>query len=120
MTRRIDRVNGLLREEISTLLSREMKDPRLTGLFSLTHVQTSVDLRQARVFVSVMGDFEDKQRVLAGLNSAAGFIRRQLGSKLALKHIPEMSFVLDESMEKATELLRLMDRVASDDDKVTS
>ena len=113
MTRRIDRINELLKEEISSLLSHETKDPRLRGLFSLTHVETSADLRHARVFVSVMGSREDKERVLSGLNSATGFVQHQLGGKLSFKHIPHLSFVLDESMDKANEVLRLMDQLAS-------
>ena len=116
MTRRINRINELLKEEISYVLFRDAKDPRLWGLFSLTNVQTSADLRHARVFVSVMGSHEDKERVLSSLNAATGFVEHRLGGKLSFKNIPHLSFVLDDSMDKANEVLRLMDRLASNDE----
>jgi ribosome-binding factor A len=108
MTRRIDRINGLLRQEISYLLARELKDPRLSGLVSITQVETSVDLRHARVFVSVLGSREEKEAALRGLTSASGFLRRELRERLSLKYIPELKFVLDESIERAAQVLRIM------------
>lgn len=109
MSRRSDRINGLLRQEISNLLSREIKDPRLTGVISITQVQTSSDLRNARVFVSVMGDDETKRAALAGIQSAATFLRRSLRDRLKLRYVPFLKFSLDETMEDADAVLRLMD-----------
>ena len=114
MTRRTDRINGLLRQEISQLLSRDLKDPRLAGVVSITHVGTSADLRHAEVFVSVLGSREEKEIVLKGIDSATRFMRRELGDRLSLRYIPELKFILDESMEQAEHIFELMDRVSNE------
>jgi ribosome-binding factor A len=113
-SRRIDRVNGLLREEISQLLSREIKDPRLSGIISITQVKTSSDLRNAVVYVSVMGDDTTKREALAGIQSAATFLRRELRERLSLRYVPFMKFRLDEAIEDAEHVLRIMDRIKDD------
>lgn len=114
MTRRADRINGLLRQEISHLLSREIKDPRLNGIISITEVQTSSDLRNARVFVSVLGDQDTKDAALDGIQSAASFLRRSLRDRLKLRYVPFLKFALDETIEDADALLRVMDRLQDD------
>ena len=114
MTRRTDRINGLLRQEISQLLSRELNDPRLSSVVSITQVETSSDLRRARVFVSVLGNREEKETVLRGINSATGFMRREMKGRLSLKYIPELKFILDESMEEAEYIFELMDRLSTE------
>jgi ribosome-binding factor A len=111
MSRRIDRINELLREEISQLLSRQIKDPRLNGVISITEVRTSPDMRNARVSLSVLGDQPTQERALAGIRSAATFLRRELQGRLTLRHVPFMSFHLDNSMETADRVLRLLNRV---------
>jgi len=114
-TRRIARVNDLIRKEISELLMREIRDPRLGGLLSVTEVDTSPDLRHAKVFVSVMGSEEEKRRVEEGLAAASGFLRRSLGERLSLRHIPQLDFQRDESIERGTQLLELIKEVAPSD-----
>lgn len=109
MSRRTDRINGLLRQEISQLLSREVKDPRLNGIISITQVQTSSDLRNARVYLSVMGDREAQESALDGIQSAAAFLRRELRERLKLRYIPFLKFALDDSLENADAVLRIMD-----------
>ncbi len=109
MSRRSDRINVLLRQEISVLLSREIKDPRLNGIISITKVETSSDLRNARVYVSVLGEQEDKDQALDGIQSAATFLRRSLRDRLKLRYVPFLKFNLDESIEDGEALLRLMD-----------
>ncbi len=111
MSRRADRINGLLRQEISLLLSREVKDPRLNGVISITQVQTSSDLRNARVFLSVMGDRETKETALHGIQSAATFLRRELRERLKLRYVPFLKFALDDSLENADAVLRIMDSI---------
>ncbi len=108
MPRRIDRVNELLRNEISQLISREIKDPRVSGVISVTEVVASGDLRSARVYVSVMGRSADRQAALEGIRSAASFLRRELRERVNLRHTPHMTFVLDDSIEEADRILRLM------------
>ena len=101
MPRRIDRVNELLRSEISHLITREIKDPRVAGVISITEVIASSDLRSARVYVSVMGRVEQRQEALDGIRSAASFLRRELRNRVNLRHTPHLTFLLDD--------LRLMD-----------
>lgn len=114
MTRRTERVNELLRQELSWLISRGVKDPRLTGLVTVTQVDTSADLRHARVFVSVLGRPEERDAMLRGAMAAAGYMRRELGTRLALKYVPELNFVLDESLDDAQNIYQILDRLASE------
>ena len=106
MPRRVDRINGLLRQEISQLLVQQIKDPRLSGVISITQVRTSDDMRNATVSLSVMGDQETKERALAGIRSAAAFLRRELKGRLTLRYVPFLSFRLDETLETADRVLR--------------
>lgn len=108
--RRVERVNVLLRQEISLLISRAIKDPRLGVVVSITQVRTAKDLRNARVYLSVMGDDETKQGALEGIRSAATFMRRELRDRLAMRYVPFLKFELDDSIEKADRLLQLMDQ----------
>ena len=112
MTRRTERVNGLLRQELSQLIVRSVKDPRLAGVITVTQVDTTSDLQHARVFVSVLGTPVEKERTLQGITSASGYMRRELRSRLSLKHIPELNFVLDEALGNAEHIYQLMDRLA--------
>ncbi len=114
MSRRTDRINGLLRQELSLLLSREIKDPRLSGVISITSVQTSSDLRNARVYLSVMGEPADKEEAIAGIRSAASFLRRALRDRLKLRYVPFLKFELDESIEDADAVLQLMNQLQDD------
>ncbi len=111
MTRRTDRINGILRQEISQLVSRDLNDPRLSGLVTITRVETSEDLHYAKVFVSIMGDQGAKDMVLQGMGSASGFIRRELRSRLTLKQIPEISYHLDDTLDQAEHILELIDKI---------
>ena len=109
MSRRTERINELLRQEISQLLLRQIKDPRLGGVISVTQVNTSSDLRSAHVLLSVMGDPATKQSALEGVQSAASFIRRELRGRLTLRYTPFLRFDLDDSLEQGEHLLRIMD-----------
>lgn len=111
MPRRIDRINELLRHEISQLLARQVKDPRLKGVISITEVKTSGDMRNALVLLSVMGDASAKHSALEGIRSAAAFLRRELRDRLALRYTPFLTFALDDSLAQADHLLHLMDEI---------
>ena len=115
MNRRIDRVNELLRQEISLLLSRQIKDPRLTGVISITQVKTTQDLRSALVSLSVMGDTAVKRDALEGIQSAATYLRKALRDRLALRYVPFLSFEVDNSLEEADQLLQIMNQLKDDD-----
>ncbi len=112
MSRRMDRVNVLLRQEISSMLTFKLKDPRLHPMVSITRVETSSDLRLAKVFVSVLGDEQEKRKTLKALKSASGFIRRSLRPYVSLKTVPSLNFFIDHSIEQGDELLRIIKKVA--------
>jgi len=114
MAHRIERVNSLIRQEISQLLQRQVKDPRLGNFVAVTEVSLSPDLRYAKVFVSCMGSEEEKQATLSGLSAASGFLRNQLAKRLRLRRIPELSFHWDDSIERGAHLLELIDEVSTD------
>ena len=114
MAHRIERVNSLIRQEISQLLQRQVKDPRLGNFIVVTEVSTSADLKFARVFVSHMGGEEKKQETLSVLTSASGFLRRELGKCMKLRYTPELSFQWDDSIERGDRLLQLIDKISAD------
>jgi ribosome-binding factor A len=108
-SRRIERINHLLRQEIAELLAREVKDATLsTSLISITEVDTSPDLRSAKVYFSVYGDEEEIQAARTHLNRAAGFLHHNLKERLDLRHTPHLEFVLDRSLERGDRIMRLM------------
>lgn len=111
MTHRVERLNSLLRQEISDLLQRQVKDPRLGSFISITAVEISPDLSFAKVFISRLGTEAQKRETITVLTAAAGYIRRELADRLKTRKIPELSFRLDESIEKAARVLRIMDHL---------
>lgn len=116
MTHRIARVNNLIRQELSELLQRQVKDPRLDDFVAITEVTTSPDLKYAKVFISYIASPEEKQKTLSVLTGASGFFRRELAKNLRLRRIPELSFHWDDSIERGDHLLRLIDQVSSEED----
>lgn len=112
MTRRTERINNLIRQEISDLLRRQVKDPRLSSFISVTKVVTSPDLRHAKVLVSVLGDDVQRKEVLDGFSAASGFFRRELARRLTLRRVPELSFHTDDSIERGARVLRLIDELS--------
>ncbi|HET7322235.1 MAG TPA: 30S ribosome-binding factor RbfA [Longimicrobiaceae bacterium] len=105
--KRTDRINELFREEISLLVRNEVRDPRV-GVVTVTAVETSPELDHAKVYVTVLGDEEERDEALAGLQSAAPFMRAQLGKRLRMRRIPELHFVYDRVEEEATRIERLL------------
>lgn len=103
---RIGRINEEIQRELSSLL-RNLKDPRVQGLLSITLVETTPDLRFAKVYVSVL-DKSDATGVLKGLKSSAGYLRRELVRALTLRYTPEIVFQLDDSIDKGTHILKLL------------
>jgi ribosome-binding factor A len=113
MSRRIERVNNLIRQEISELLQRQVKDPRLGGLVTVTQVSTSPDLRHAKIFISIMGNDEEKEEALEAFAVASGFLRKELGARLRLRRSPELSFHYDDSIDQGTHVLQLISQIAT-------
>lgn len=107
MSQRTERVDELLRQEIGAILSREVADPRI-GFATVTDVETTPDLRHARVWVSVIGQPEERAETLRALGRAMPFVRHQLGLRLRIKRIPELHLREDDSAERGTRVLRLL------------
>ena len=116
MSHRIERVNSLIRQELSELLQQQVKDPRLVNFIAVTAVITSSDFKHAKVFVSQISDEEEKQKVLKGLASASSFFRRELSRRLKLRYTPELSFHWDDSIERGDYLLKLLDGISREED----
>ena len=115
MTRRTERINELLREEIAELVRRDVKDPRLGGLVSILEVQVSPDLRNAKVYVSVLGSDEEQASTFVALDAAAHFIQRELGKRLTIRRTPELSFVEDQTIQEGTRIGSLLDEALDND-----
>jgi len=115
MSRRTERVSGLLREEISKRLLEGLHDPRLGQVVTVTGVDVSPDLRHASVRVSVLGDAAQQRGAIAALEAATGFLQRQLAQRLQLKHAPELKIELDGSIAEGDRVLALLDSLKDTD-----
>lgn len=113
--RRQDQLGEVIARELSDLMRSRMKDPRL-GFASITGVELSPDLRHARVFVSVMGDDQEQHASMRALASANGFLRHELAQRLSVRHVPELEFRLDKSIERGVRVLNLIDQVNASDE----
>ena len=115
MTRRIERLNSVIQQEVSQLLREQVNDPRLNNLISITRVETTTDLRHTKIFISSFGENVDKKEILEGFSAASGFLRCQLASRLQLRYMPDLHFQFDDSIARAAEVLQLIDKVSSED-----
>jgi ribosome-binding factor A len=114
MSRRTSRVNELLREELSALLQREVKDPRVShGLLSITEVEVSPDLHNATVYVSHLGEESERDDVLEGLRHSAHFLQKELKHRLAIRAVPALTFRFDPSIERGARLASLINEVSA-------
>ena len=112
MSQRTNRVDELLRQEIGALLAKELGDPRI-GFTTITDVETSPDLRHAKVWVSVIGGRTDRTETVRALQASMGFVRHELGKRLRIKRIPALHIHLDDSAERGTRLLHLLSELES-------
>ena len=103
---RIGRINEEIQREMSTLI-RSVKDPRVSGMISVTAVNTTPDLKFCKVYISVL-DKSDVEQVLKGLKSASGYLRRELGRALNLRNTPELTFVRDDSIDQGAHILDML------------
>jgi ribosome-binding factor A len=108
---RMRRVDEAMREVLSGAITSELKDPRV-GFVTVTAVQTTTDLRQARVYVSVLGADAVRRRSLDGLRSAHGYLQRRVAEELRLKHTPTLEFVYDDTTDRGQRIQELLDREA--------
>lgn len=113
---RIEKLQELIKQEMSKMLLTDLKDPRI-GFVTVTDVEMTGDLREAKIYVSVMGGSEQVKSSLEGLNSALGFIRREIGQRIRLRFTPEISFALDTSLDYGDHIQKLLLQVEGDRDK---
>ena len=107
---RADRLAELIRDEVSDILQREIKDPRL-GFVSVTEVEVSNDLSHAKIYVSAMGSPEEKDASIDALESATGFIRTEIAKRIRLRHAPEIVFKLDNAIERGARIFSLLSEI---------
>ena len=113
---RIEKLQELIKQEMSKMLLTDLKDPRI-GFVTVTDVEMTGDLREAKIYVSIMGGSEQVKSSLEGLNSALGFVRREIGQRVRLRFTPEISFALDTSLDYGDHIQKLLLQVEGDRDK---
>ena len=113
-TARMRRVNEAVKEVISTRVAEGLKDPRV-GFVTVTSVDTSADLRQARVYVSILGDDESRRQALDGLGSSSGYLQSELAAQLTLKRTPTLEFLYDESIDRGMRITELLQAEAPEE-----
>jgi ribosome-binding factor A len=115
MSLRANRVGEQMKKELSEIIGRKIKDPRI-GFVTVTDVQVSGDLQQAKVYISVLGDEEQRENTLKGLAKAKGFIRTEVGQRIRLRKTPEIIFEWDESMEYGNRINSILHQLQNDSD----
>lgn len=115
MVNRLDRISEEVKREVSNIIQNELKDPRLPALVSVTMVNVTKDLKYAKVYVSVLGNEEEKKNAISGLKSAAGFIRREVGHRVQMRYTPEIHFELDDSIEHGAYISKLINKTVNQD-----
>jgi len=108
------RINNEVQKELSMLINREIKDPRISPMTSVVAVEVAPDLKHAKVYISVLGDEEKKQSTYEGLRSAAPYLRTLLAKTVNLRNTPELTFVMDQSIEYGVNMSKLIDDVNKD------
>jgi ribosome-binding factor A len=114
-SRRVERVSSLIKREVSLLLLNGIKDDRVgAGIVSVTDVDVSGDLQHAKIFVSIYGTDEAKAETMAGLKSATGYVRSELGHRVGLRRTPEVVFLEDHSLERGDKMLLLLNKLSQE------
>ncbi len=114
VSKRIAKINDTIQSILSDLFQKNVNDPRI-GMITIVDVDSSPDLSQAKVYVSVMGDERKKAETLKGLKSASGYLRSELGKNMRIKNVPELIFFIDSSIEKGINISKIIDKVTSED-----
>ena len=110
---RVEKLQELIKQEVSDIIFNELKDPRI-GFVTVTSVACTEDLREAKIYVSVMGDEKKARDTLYGLESSLGFVRREVGKRIRLRFTPEISFALDTSLNYSDHIQRLLNEIHED------
>lgn len=112
MVSRVDKVRKALIREVSDLLQTRLKDPRISGIVSVTDVELSADCRHAKVFVSILGEADDQNNTMEALASSTGFIRTEIAKRISLRFTPEIKFMIDDSLERGVRVTKLLEKIA--------
>ena len=105
------RINGEVQRELSRIISREIKDPRIAPMTSVVDAVVTSDLKQCKAYISVLGNDGEKEETMKGLNSAVGYIRRELAHSINLRNTPEITFILDDSIEYGVNMSKKIDEL---------
>lgn len=105
------RINTEVMKELSLIIREEIKDPRINDMLSVVSVEVAPDLKTCKAYISVLGDEESQKDTIEGLNSAAGFIRKELARRVNLRNTPEIKFFMDQSIEYGVKMSKLIDEV---------
>lgn len=111
------RVNMEVQKELSVLINREIKDPRINPMTSIVAVEVAPDLKHAKVYISVLGNEESKKETYEGLKSASAYMRGQLAKRINLRNTPELTFVMDQSIEYGVNMSKMISDVTENDEK---
>lgn len=112
--KRVDRLNSLLKEVISDVIRKEVKNPHVNEFITVTRVDITTDLHYAKVYISVIGSETEKQETLSALNSAAGFIAVNSSKKVVMRYFPTLTFILDDSVEKQMRIEELLHKISDE------
>lgn len=117
--KRVQRIGEELRRVISDIIRSKIKDPRIPEIISVTNVIVTNDLSFAKIFVEIMGTKEEKEEAIEGLNSAKGFIKKEISSEVKLRQMPELIFILDETLDINQKMEELIEEVKHGNDKIS-
>lgn len=109
---RLDRISEEIRKEVSSIIRNNVKDPRISNMATIVKVVTSSDLSTAKLYVSVLGSDEERESSMLGLKKAAGYIRKELGKRLDIRHIPDLVFILDKSIDYSIEIAKKLEEIS--------
>jgi len=112
---RLDRISEEVKRVVSDIIRNDLNDPRISMMCSVVSAEVTPDLRYAKVYISILGNDEEKKATMKGLTNAAGFIRRELGRKIELRYLPEVIFELDRSIEHGAYINKLLNEVKKKD-----
>jgi ribosome-binding factor A len=117
MIDRINRISEEVKKEMYNIIKNDLKDPRISDFLSVTNLKVTKDLKHAKVYISVLGSEEDKNNTIKALKSAQGYIRREIGHRLTIRHTPEFSFILDNSIEEGIHITELINKTINHDEQ---
>jgi ribosome-binding factor A len=112
MFSRGERIRKALIKEISDIIQRHVKDPRISGIVSVTDVDLSADYGYAKVYISVYGTEEQKENTMAAIEDSTPYIRKEVGKRIRLRHVPEIEFRRDDSLERGSRITNLIDKIS--------